>query len=95
MESKIFSESKIALETVMKTMILIVFDIFHTVNAFANFKALSSHYLFHLFGKRKHCVKFHFSICNERRIIKFGFLKSPAALFRGNMVYEFQFLCKS
>ena len=65
------------------------------MNTFANFKALSSHYLLHSFGKRKHCVKSHFSICNERRIIKFGFLKSPAAFFRGNTVCEFQFLCKS
>ena len=40
-------------------------------------------FLIRLFGKRKHRF---FLVCNESRIIKFDFLKKPAAFFRGNTV---------
>ena len=32
-----------------------------------NLKAIFTQPLLHLYGKRKHCVKFHFLTCNERR----------------------------
>ena len=59
----------------MKTMILAFFDIFtYSQHIFLNLN-ISTHSFLHLFGKRKHCAKFRFSVGNERLIIKPGFLK--------------------
>ena len=67
----------------MKTVILTFFDTFHTVDTFLNFKALFIQSWLRLFGKRRHSVKFHCSVCNERHPLmkaatqKLGFYRTP------------------
>ena len=60
----------------METVILTCLDIFHTLSTyFLNSNTFFTQSLLRLFRKIKQCAKLHSSVCNERRIMKFGFSK--------------------
>ena len=55
----------------METELIKLFDIFHTVNIpILNLKTFFTQSLLHLFGKRKHCVKFHVQFVNSLLVLQ-------------------------